>query len=293
LLVVTICTLPSAYYKISESDYFINNVGSVFIETGSVSIQKRLLNFLNTNYKTNKIQEDALLEIYRDFSWPIWDKTNTYFLLLKLNKLNKTLKREDKIQVYAIDEPIPNDTEIKNKEDYLTYENTYLSKNRDSVMAANIIQKFDSIRLYSKRKKCMVITNYRHAFLKNVQKSDTLHSSKGKFPLYSNTEKQIPCTASILANYYSNNIASIYINSMTVGSFEGQAPIQKGKWDASFKILKKDNIGFDFENTPFGIDSLDIWGFSKPEYTYDFSSFENLYGFIWRRNRKKRSERNI
>jgi len=34
--------------------------------------------------------------------------------------------------------------------------------------------------------------------------------------------------------------------------------IQDGKWDASFKFLEFDNIGFDFKNSIFGKDDFDL-----------------------------------
>jgi hypothetical protein len=132
-------------------------------------------------------------------------------------------------------------------------------------MAENIIAKFDSIKVHSSRKKCLIIMNYRHAFLMNVNRDKV--SSDGT-QLYGQTKGTVLCTGAILANYYPNNVASVYINSMTLGSTGGQAPIQNGKWDASFKIIEKENIGFNFGKSPFGLDSLDIWGFSRPEYTY-------------------------
>lgn len=251
-----------------KSKYFIENVGSIFIEVGSISVQKRLLYFLNSTYDTNELREAALIKVYRDLAWPIWEKSNTYFMLLRISELNQKLKKEDKIQVYAIDEPSPTDSEAKSKEDYRLFEKKYLSRDRDSVLAENIIEKFDSIQKNSIRKKCLVIMNYRHAFLKNVSKTDTTYNSNGGYPIYGNSQGIIPCVGSILANHYPNNLSSIYINSRTVGAIGGQQPIKKGIWDASFKVLNMENLGFDFINSPFGKDSLDIWGFSKPEYVY-------------------------
>ncbi|TAJ14874.1 hypothetical protein DMA11_03885 [Marinilabiliaceae bacterium JC017] len=251
--------------EITSSDYFIKNVGCIFTEVGSFTVRNRVLVFLHTTYKNENLREAALIKIYRELSWPIWEKSNTYFMLLRLNKINQNLKPEDKIQVYTSDEPIPSNDKVKSKEDYLAFEKKYLSRDRDSVMAENIIAEFDSIQLHSTRKKCLVIMNYRHAFLKNVSREKV---SDDGTPLYGQIKGTVPCTAALLAKHYPNKVASIYINAMTVGTPEGQQPIQNGKWDASFKVLGKENVGFNFNNSPFGADSLDIWGFSKPEYTY-------------------------
>ncbi|PXY02574.1 hypothetical protein DF185_00325 [Marinifilum breve] len=248
-----------------SSDYFVKNVGHVFIEVGSITVQDRLLKFLNTNYANSQQRENELVQIYRDFAWPIWDKSNSYFMLSKISEMNQQLKPEDKIQVYAIDEVIPQKGSVKSKEDFLRFEKEYQNHDRDSVMAENIIAKFDSIQSDSPRKKCMVIMNYRHAFLKNVRNEKIIDDGT---PLFGNKIGTVPCVGSILANKFPNKVASVYVNAMTVGTPNGLRPIQGGKWDASFKVLAKEDVGFDFEKSPFGVDSLDIWGFSKPEHTY-------------------------
>ena len=248
-----------------SSEYFIKNVGFIFTEVGSVSVQNRVLKFLNTSYINNELRENALITIYRDLSWPIWEKSNSYFMLLRINEINQNLKPEEKIQLYTSDEPIPLNGKIRNKEELIEFENEYQSRDRDSVMAENIIVKYDSIKLHSTRKKCLVIMNYRHAFLKNVNRDKV---SDDGTPLYGQTIGVVPCTSAILAKNYQNTVASIYVNAMTVGTPGGQAPVQNGKWDASFKTIEKEDLGFDLENSPFGLDSLDIWGFSKPEYTF-------------------------
>jgi hypothetical protein len=46
-----------------------------------------------------------------------------------------------------------------------------------------------------------------------------------------------------------------------------EVPIQNGKWDAAFKATGKENLGFDFKNSPFGKDSFDVW-YQKTDYTY-------------------------
>jgi hypothetical protein len=253
-------------HEVISSEYFIKNVGSIFLEAGSVTVQNRVLEFLNTSYVNNELREKALIAIYRDFSWPIWEKSNSYFMLLKINEINQNLKAEDKIQLYTVDEPMPEAGDIQTKEDLIAFEKTYQSRDRDSVMAENIIAKFDSIKLHTPRKKCLVIMNYRHAFLQDVKREKVADDGT---PLFGQEKGAVPCTAAILANNYLNNVASVYVNAMTVGAEGGPAPIQNGKWDASFKLLAKEDVGFDFKESPFGLDSLDIWGFSKPEYTYD------------------------
>ncbi|MBP7024380.1 MAG: hypothetical protein KBB29_09855 [Bacteroidales bacterium] len=250
-------------FDIIKSDYFIDNVGSIFTEVGSVSVQKELNAFLLKEYSDSIKQYQDLIKIYRNITWPYWEKSNFFFLLKKINQLNSTLPNDKKIKVYTSDFINPKFLETKTKEDFLTYRKKQLFRDRDSVMAENIIHVYDSLYQLGKNK-CLVIMNYRHAFLKNIL------SANGAL---------ITNTGAVLNNNYKNKVASVYINSLALTTkpidttknvaFQDycDVPIQDGKWDAAFKILKKENLGFDFKDNQFGIDSLDIWPFSK-QYTY-------------------------
>jgi len=250
-------------FDIIQSDYFIDSVGCLFTEVGSVSVQKELNNFLLKEYSDSTEQYQSLVKIYRNITWPYWEKSNFFFLLIKINQLNSTLPNDKKIKVYTSDLINPDFQEIKTKEDFLTFREKQLFKDRDSIMAENIIHVYDSLHQLGKSK-CLIIMNYRHAFLKNILGAD---------------ESLITNTGAILSNNYKNKVASIYINSLALttnptdtikdASFRDYSnfPIQDGKWDAAFKIAKKEDLGFDFNANPFGADSLDIWPFSQ-QYTY-------------------------
>ena len=86
-------------WEVVKSEYFIDNVGSIFIEVGSVSVQERLLSFLEKTYSSEKEREAELIRIYRDFTWPAWEKSNTYYFLLKVSRLNQELGPDRKILV--------------------------------------------------------------------------------------------------------------------------------------------------------------------------------------------------
>lgn len=250
-------------FDIIQSDYFINNVGCLFTEVGSISVQKELNDFLCNEYSDSVKQYHDLIKIYRNITWPIWEKSNFFFLLKKINQLNSTLPYDKKIKVYPSDMINPDFKEIKTKEDFLTFRKKQIYKDRDSIMAENIVHVYDSLRQLGKNK-CLVIMNYRHAFLKSILRADGA---------------LITNTGAVLNNNYKNKVASVYINSMALTTrptdttknvaFQDyyDVPVQDGKWDAAFKIAKIEDLGFDFRGNPFGSDSLDIWPFSK-QYTY-------------------------
>jgi hypothetical protein len=262
-------------YDIVNSEYFINNVGTIFTEVGTVSKQNDVLNFIKTKFTNKELKEQKLLELYRNIQWPCWEKSNFYFFLNKLNSLNYNLQNDLKINLFVSGVKDPSQREQNSKEDYLKFlENN--KNNRDSLMAFNIIRVFDSIqKSNSSRKKCLVIMNYRHAFSKPINNDI-------------DNELNITNVGGILFDNYPNNVANVYLNSLATSTIAEdtnknikfrdyvQTPIQKGKWDASFKIINKENIGFDFQNNPFGEDSLDIWIWSK-QYKY-----KNLFtGFAY------------
>ena len=139
-------------------------------------------------------------------------------------------------------------------------------------MAQNIIKTFDSIQKKSKRKKALVIMNYRHAFSKS----------------FYNDERN---TGAILKEKYGRNFANILINNACptnqVKDDEKDKPkvfqnmtevlIQDGKWDASFKIAKIENVGFDFQGSPFGKDYFDFFS-----YTNHKENYQDIFtGFIF------------
>jgi hypothetical protein len=180
--------------------------------------------------------------------------------------LNGKLKNKFKVNLFVSGEKDPLQGEINSKEDLKKFIKND-SIDRDILMAENIIRVFDSIKKSnSPRKKCLVIMNYRHAFSKPVS------NEIDHYPDIANT-------GNILFEHYGGKTANVYLNSLaftTAVEDTGknvkfrdnvQTPIQHGKWDASFKLLNKEDLGFDFQNNPFGEDSLDIWIWSK-QYRY-------------------------
>lgn len=259
-------------YDIVSSDYFQKNVGNVFTEVGSVSNRQNTLEFIKTKFVSDSIREKKQAEVYRNgFFPPLWCNSNFYEFMGRLNILNSNLKADRQINLLTSGSLNPTDEERTDLIGMKKYVMANYPK-RDSLMASYIISTFDSIKTTSKRKKALVIMNYRHAFSKNLV---TGEANVGTF----------------LFEKYKGKVANVYINSLASTNqmdekdkdkpkvFQGdiKVPIQNGKWDASFIVAKKDNIGFDFKDTPFGKDSLDIWSATKTKLKYE----DMFTGFIF------------
>ena len=255
-------------YDIVSSPYFEKYVGNIFTEVGAVDQRKNIQNFINSKFKNQKEKTEKQLDIYRNISFELWEKTNFYDFIGKLSSLNSTLSKNKKINLFVSDKRNPNKIETQSLDEF----KKYFKSNRDEIMAQNIIKTFDSIQKKSKRKKALVIMNYRHAFSKS----------------FYNDERN---TGAILKEKYGRNFANILINNACptnqVKDDEKDKPkvfqnmtevlIQDGKWDASFKIAKIENVGFDFQGSPFGKDYFDFFS-----YTNHKENYQDIFtGFIF------------
>ncbi len=257
-------------YEVVNSNYFQENVGNIFTEIGSLSNRKNTMEFTKTKFTNNNIKQLELTEIYRNgFFPPLWNNTNFYDFISKINSLNSKLKSKKQINLFTSGTLNPTIEERTNASAMKNYVFRNYVK-RDSLMASYIIKSYDSIVQNSYRKKALVIMNYRHAFSKNLLPNDSN-------------------VATFLFEKYKTKVANVYINSLATINvtedpnkakiFQGlqQIPIQEGKWDASFKILNKENNGFNFKNSPFGKDSFDIWSTTKTNYKYE----DIFTGFVY------------
>jgi hypothetical protein len=189
----------------------------------------------------------------------IWEKTNFYNFVGRLNTLNSNLKKSKRINLFVSNNRNPNINEISTIDNFKKYFQKYWRFNRDSIMAQNIITTFDDILKNSKRKKALVIMNYRHAFSKSLSNDGTLNVGDYLKKHYENK------FANILINNAAptNQIATSDLFKPKIFQNMSEVLIQDGKWDASFEIANKENIGFDFENSPFGNDNFDLWPFTE------------------------------
>ncbi|HEY5591274.1 MAG TPA: hypothetical protein VIK55_09675 [Paludibacter sp.] len=260
------------FYDIASSPFFIRNVGNIFTEVGSISNSQNTLNFIKTKFKNDSIKQLKQAEVYENgFFPPLWNNTNFYEFTGKLNTLNGRLGKRKQINLFTSGTRNPTTEQRKNIENMKQYIMENYPK-RDSLMASYIITTFDSIRKNSSRKKALVIMNYRHAFSKSLLNDGTINVGE------------------YLKRHYEGKFANVYINSLAstlnipieekkkpqIFQCGDQIPIQYGKWDAAFLLGHKENSGFNFQYSPFGKDSLDIWPFSTN------CNYEDIFtGFVY------------
>ncbi len=227
---------------------FIDKVGNIFTEIGVSSLDPALNTFLHTR----NIAADTVLERIINFQrncsfWPLWSNKNYSFLLNTLYSLNNNLPADKAINAYPSDLPF---TWAGADTSSMLQLRTMIG-NRDSIMASQIILKFNQIKNSNqKRKKALVIMNFRHAFNQEFFISG----------------RSLKNTAYFLFRQYGNQVANVMLNTVGMNK-DGFTLLQEGRWDGAFKVLDKENIGFDLKNTPFGKDSFDLWPF-KTDFTY-------------------------
>jgi len=256
-------TQYSLINDIIRSDYFINNVGTVFTEIGAVDNRKNVLEFINTKYKTGEEKQEQQIKVYRNIGFPYWENTNLFNFIGDINTLNSKLKKNRKVNLFVSDNRNPTQEECSSDLNFMRYFNENIRK-RDSIISRNIITTFDSISKISDRKKCLIILNFRHAF------SKTLHDDGTKNVGQCLAERYKDKFANVLINNvaFTKEVAKSDINKAKIFQNSSETPIQNGKWDASFIFTSNENLGFDFENSPFGNDSFDLWPYSENNYKY-------------------------
>lgn len=260
-------------YDIISSPYFQKNVGNIFTEVGASNSRKNVQIFLETKFTNQEEKKQRQLDVYRNIAFNLWEKTNFYDFIGRLNTFNSTLNKSNKINLFVSDNRDPNQEEASSIESFKEYFSIYKERCRDSIIAQNIITTYDSIVKKSKRKKALVIMNSRHAFSKSLSDDGTIN------------------VGDYLKRHYGEKFANVLINNAAVTNqvkkseidkpkvFQNMAEVlvQDGKWDASFKITNKENIGFDFKNSPFGNDDFDLW-----PYTEQNNRYQDIFtGFIF------------
>jgi len=244
---------------------FIEKVGIVFTEVGSVTIRDKMNKFLTEkNLDDGQIEKQAL-DIYRNLTWfPIWEKPNFLEFIKKVHKLNRKISGDKRIAIYPCDMSVDWDTMTPEK--YEAFNSTL--EKRDEFMARNVIDTLKKLeKSGAKRKKALVIMNYRHAF-----------NDQFKYP----NGQPADNTGRYIFEAFPGKVANVMINSVALlpGTTDQQtvdAPIQNGKWDAAFKAAGNKNAGFNFDGSPFGSDAFDYFSFYPHPYRY-----QNIFtGYIF------------
>jgi len=119
---------------------------------------------------------------------------------------------------------------------------------RDKIMANHIIDIYkNKLVKKERRKKGLVIMNFRHGYglIRDSSGRKTNH-------LFNQTN-----TTAFLMDSLPNKVCNVMINTVSFRFVFFYTQIQNGKWDRAFSILGNPNIGFNFENSPFGVDKFD------------------------------------
>lgn len=241
--------------RLISSDYFINNVGNIFIEIGSHNWKSRIDSVLLYSNSNEEEANNYILNIQRAVSsYPLWSKYSYYSFLKSVYNVNKNLDLSKKIKVYPL-EPY---FEWSNVQDENEYFNTQENMNRDSLMAFNTFAFYSTLPKH--RKKVLIIQNHFHAFA-SLENVDGIYN----YMYYLKKLIDIP-----IANVFIHNFASDWDD-------ENYIPIQNGKWDAAFSISNKSNVGFNFHNTPFGKDNFDL----ITDFVFDFNYQDIFTGMIY------------
>jgi hypothetical protein len=232
------------YSKIVEDPRFKERVGNIFSETGSVSFQDTLNSLLRTKFKSEDSlnKYTALLQRNSNGVWPLWDNTNMFDMLKRVNRLNTSLAdTSQQLHWYFTDLPV--DWGKMTKE---TQHAAYTDKRRDSLEASVVINVHNRVISKQCRKKSLVIMNTRHGYG---------HIDK-RFP--QSVQDEFHGTTAFLQEALPGRVANIMIHSITQKYAYMFTPTQNGKWDRVFEDIGNPDAGFDFSGSPFGDDKFDL-----------------------------------
>lgn len=251
--------------KIVGDQRFAVKVGNIYTECGSQSFQDTLNRYMNTVFPNedtlNKIT--AWLQNNSSALWPIWGNTNLFDFLKYVNMINTHSADSLKINWYFTDIPVNWETMTPS-----SFQKIPRWDKRDKIMADRIAAVYkDKLAKNEKRKKGLVIMNHRHGFglIRDRDGKKTSHF----FNKY--------CTTALLMDALPGKVCNVLINRVPFGVFSTIfGPVQHGKWDKAFEIAGNPDVGFNFENSPFGSDNFDdyLWNSSAElQYKDVFTGF--------------------
>jgi hypothetical protein len=250
---------------------FTKDIRNAYFEIGNSAYNDTLNRFLHSSNLTPAQVDEAVMSFQRNCHGAgMWEKANYSYNLKGVYDINKNLPNNEKISVRGLD--IGVDWATATVEDLR--ERDALQAVRDSVMGVHFISYFSR----QNTKKALVVLNFRHAFLQDMFGEIV---NAGRF----------------IAEKYKGRVANVYINSFAFTENpefpDNVALIHGGKWDAAFAKVEKNNVGFDFANTPFGRDSLDMFplpnsfkygdiftGYIYYQYFFDIKVVSGLKNFI-------------
>jgi hypothetical protein len=215
---------------------FIENVGTVFTEIGSVNFGDRINGFVHSDQPDSVSAWNVVTALFREIAdVPYWHCYNYPWFLTEIQKLNQGLPESKKIALYPSRWAFSWEN-IRTADDYSRYDNEEAIR-QDSTMAAHIIERFERIKADGGKGKALVIMNYKHAFLK-----------QHRYPSGELAEN----TGNYLVRRYGDAVASVYLMGLGIPREGDYTLIQDGYWDYLFERAGKTDVGFDLAGTPFG-----------------------------------------
>ncbi|MBV6652585.1 MAG: hypothetical protein KI786_02455, partial [Mameliella sp.] len=235
---------------------FIETVGHVYTEAGSVNRTTWANQVVKGDYENDKAFEKALSSLYQNLDYhTVWDKYNMVKYLKGVYQINQTLPEEKKLTIGLTDCPF--DWNGMTHEKYLEFARQYLYtfNIRDSVMAHNFITLYENQKPVNGHRKALIIQSRPHAINLNTTYQGARTKRFGSF-----IKEAYKSKAKIIAfNWY--NWIPLEWTSKRYGAPHSIELSANGKWDAAFEVSGKQSTGFDIKNTPFGLTNFD--------YSYD------------------------
>jgi hypothetical protein len=245
-------------YEVISDPRFVHQVGNIFTEYGFAKKQDKIDSFMHTTFPDDTALAKATATLTR------YHSGNFYFFMQKLHKLNQTLPDSLKIREhftdmwewYYLDEAYFNPA-------YRNVRNIPFVEDRDSLMAKIVIDWYKQTK-----KKCLVITNSRHAFI--------VHQGIPKMIKLLREGKDNE--AQYIYDSFPNQTANVLIHSEK-NNYKIFSPLQQGKWNRALKNSNYRPVGFDLKNSPFGNDDFDKYPSLRKPYPYIYADIFDGYIF--------------
>ena len=250
--------------KIISDNRFIENVGNIFTEVGMYNRTEWANRILKNQYRSYADFENELRLLYRELDYDmIWDKYNFWAFLSSIYRINTRLQPSQKINLFFTDVSFDWNSCLS-REDWITLAPIYNGFYRDSIMGSNMISAYNNILKNEKetRKKALVIFNRPHSYQFYIDDDN----------------KNIRSAASYIFEKFAERVANVMINWWSPQKNGEDRLIASGKWDAAFLSLNNPQLGFDFIDSPFGVDKFDHYSIRPLENV----KYQDVYtGFVF------------
>ena len=235
-------------FKLIKDERFIERVGNIFTENGTISCQDSLDAYLNYPYKTEDELNYATARLQRNMNavWPLWDHTNIFDFLKTVHNLNVSLHDSSKIHWYFTDLPM-NWATAK----HTTHISNFTSLCRDSLASVQIIERYRKSLISQKKHKALIIMNTYHGY--GLTPNGNIYNGG---------------TTGYIMKVLPGKVANVMMNEVSQKYFMFWVPISNGKWDAAFDLNGNKPVGFNFVGSPYGNDIFDAGNMFENDLTY-------------------------